>query len=510
MEQGFPYNCGGRWQRVVEGAEGNVDSIQDGPMRRTVILGGGIAGLATAFALRERGLADWMLIECSPRWGGKITSARERGFTIEGGPDSFITTKSAAVELCKRLGLGDQLTGSNTGKSATTYIWSGGRLHPMPEGMMLMAPTMILPFLRTPLISWTGKLRMGMEIFVPRARGNEDESLAGFVRRRLGNELLNKIAGPLMGGIHAADPERLSLKSTFPIFLEMEKKHGSLVLGMMKRRKRSHTAHGAKRPPMFMSLRSGLQQLSNALVAHLPETNLRVGSRALTVSRHADRYRIDLSDGSSLLADDVVFATPSFVTADLLQELDSALADRLRAIRYVSTATVSLGFRRCEVVHPLQGAGFIVPQSEGRRITACSWSSVKFAHRAPDDCVLLRVFIGGALAEELAEQEEAALVKLAREELQVILGISATPVIAKAYRWHKANPQYDVGHGVRIAEIEQSISRLPGLHLAGAAYHGPGIPDCIQSGRDAARAIAARHSDTQDSTRSEASHAVIQ
>jgi oxygen-dependent protoporphyrinogen oxidase len=478
--------------------------MQDVPMTRTIIIGGGIAGLATAFALQESSSTDWTLIECSPRWGGKITSASERGFTIEGGPDSFITTKSAAVDLCKRLGLEDQLTGSNSGKSATTYIWSGGRLYPMPEGMMLMAPTMVIPFLRSRLISWPGKLRMGMEVFVPRARGDQDESLAGFVRRRLGNELLNKIAGPLMGGIHAADPERLSLKSTFPMFLDMEKKHGSLLRGMM-RRGRPRAEHGAKRPPMFMSLRGGLQQLSDALVANMPETNLRVGSRALSVSRYADRYKIDLSDGSSLLADDVVFATPSFVTADLLQELDPALAAQLRAIRYVSTATVSLGFRRSEVAHPLQGAGFIVPASQGRRITACSWSSVKFQHRAPDDCVLLRVFIGGALAEELAEQDEESLIKLAREELQVILGIDATPVVAKAYRWSKANPQYDLGHGDRTAEIEQAISRLPGLHLAGAAYHGPGIPDCIQSGREAAQAIAARQSNTHNSREREPS-----
>ena len=332
----------------------------------------------------------------------------------------------------------------------------------MPEGMMLMAPTMVLPFLRSRLISWPGKMRMGMEVFIPRARGDEDESLAGFVRRRLGNELLNKIAGPLMGGIYAADPERMSLKSTFPMFLEMEKKHGSLLLGMMKRT-RPRVAHGAKRPPMFMTLRGGLQQLSDALAARLPETNLRAGCRAISVSRYAERYKIDLSDGSSLLADDVVFATPSFVTADLVEQLDPTLAERLRAIRYVSTATVSLGFRRSEIAHPLQGAGFIVPPGEGRRITACSWSSAKFNHRAPEDCVLLRVFIGGALAEELAEQDEAALVQLAREELQVILGITATPVLAKAYRWSKANPQYDLGHEERVAEIERSLPNLPGI-----------------------------------------------
>jgi oxygen-dependent protoporphyrinogen oxidase len=478
-------------------------------MNRTVIVGGGISGLATAFILQECGSVDYTLIESAPRWGGKITSAHEDGFTIEGGPDSFITQKTAGLELCRRLGLEDQLVGSNSGKSATTYIWSGGRLHPMPEGMMLMAPTMVLPFLRSRLITWPGKLRMGMEVFVPRASSDEDESLAGFVRRRLGAEALNKIAGPLLGGIHAADPERLSLKSTFPMFLEMEKKHGSLLRGMMKRVK-PRAAHGAKRPPMFMSLRGGLQQLSDALVAQLPGTNLRAGCRALTVSRNADRYRIALSDGSSLLADDVVFATPSYVTADLVEQLDSALAARLRAIRYVSTATVSLGFRRSEIAHPLQGAGFIVPRSEGRRITACSWSSVKFNHRAPDDCVLLRVFIGGALAEELAEQDEAALVQLAREELQAIMRITATPVLAKAYRWRKANPQYDLGHEERVAEMEQTLTNFPGLHLAGAAYHGAGIPDCIQSGLKAAQAIAARQSHANNTSRCEPSPACIE
>ena len=489
--------------------QGNHDSMRDGPMTKTVIVGGGISGLATAYTLQERGPCDYTLIEGSPRWGGKITSVHENGFTIEGGPDSFITQKAAGLDLCKRLGLEDQLVGSNSGKNAATFIWSGGRLHRMPEGMMLMAPTMVLPFLRSRLISWPGKMRAGLEVFIPRARGDEDESLAGFVRRRLGNELLNKIAGPLMGGIYAADPERMSLKSTFPMFLEMEKKHGSLLLGMMKRT-RPRVAHGAKRPPMFMTLRGGLQQLSDALAARLPETNLRVGCRAISVSRYAERYKIDLSDGSSLLADDVVFATPSFVTADLVEQLDPTLAERLRAILYVSTATVSLGFRRSEIAHPLQGAGFIVPPGEGRRITACSWSSAKFNHRAPEDCVLLRVFIGGALAEELAEQDEAALVQLAREELQVILGITATPVLARAYRWSKANPQYDLGHEERVAEIERSLPNLPGLHLAGAAYHGPGIPDCIQSGTKAAAAIAARQARGENSCRSDASSVCIE
>lgn len=460
-------------------------------MNKTVIVGGGIAGLATAFYLQESGAVDYTLIECSPRWGGKITSTAEKGFLVEGGPDSFITQKTSALDLCKRLGLGDQLVGSNTGKNAATFVWSKGRLHPMPEGMMLMAPTMVLPFLRSKLISWPGKLRMGMEMVIPPRQNDEDESLASFVRRRLGSEALNKIAGPLMGGIHAADPEMLSLKSTFPMFLDLEKTNGSLLRGMMKRPKHKPVP-GAKRLPMFMSLRGGLTQLADAMVAQLSPASLRLGRCAVSVHPEAHRYRIMLDDGGSILADDVVFATPSYVTADLVQQIDSSLASRLRNIRYVSTATVSLGFKRSDIQHPMQGAGFIVPRTEGRRITACSWSSIKFDHRAPDDSVLLRVFIGGALAEDLAEQDVPELIQLAREELQIIMGITATPVLASAYRWHKANPQYELGHEERMNELDQVLAGFPGLHLAGAAYRGAGIPDCIQSGIKVAKSITQR------------------
>jgi oxygen-dependent protoporphyrinogen oxidase len=464
-------------------------------MSKTIIVGGGIAGLATAFALHERG-CEFVLVESAPRWGGKIVTAQEQGFTVEGGPDSFITQKAGGLELCRKLGLEDQLVGSNSGEAAKTYIYSRGRLQAMPEGMMLMAPTMILPFLRSRLITWRGKLRMGMEIFIPRKRGNEDESLAAFVRRRLGNELLNKIAGPLMGGIHAADPERLSLRSTFPMFIEMERKHRSLTLAMMKRKKQpaTHSAAppGAKRPSMFMTLRGGLEQLTETLVARLPQSSLRANCGVTVVRREGNRYRVELNDGSSVIADDIVFATPSYITADLLRPVDATLADQLSAIRYVSTATVSLGFMRADIAHPLIGAGFIVPHSEGRQITACSWSSAKFNHRAPEDCVLLRVFIGGALSEALAEQDEATLIRIAREELRVILGIDATPVLVKAYRWYKANPQYDLGHEERLTEIERTLASLPGLHIVGAAYRGAGLPDCIQSGTRAAQAIRAR------------------
>jgi protoporphyrinogen oxidase len=473
-------------------------------MKKIAIIGGGITGLATAFYLQEYtcGSVDITLIESSPRLGGKIASAQERGFVIDGGPDSFLTRKTVMLDLCRKLGLEDQLVGSN-GAKRTTYVWSRGQLNPMPEGMMLMAPTMVLPFLRSRLISWPGKVRMGMEMFIPKRAQEEDESLASFVCRRLGKEALDKIAAPLMAGIFAADPERLSLQSTFPTFLEMEQKHGSLLRGILQQKhakKHIPVPPGPKdgSPSMFMTLRGGLQQLVDALVSRLPPQTILLNRHLLSVRSDREHYRIALSDHSCIQADEVVFATPAYVTANLIREIDPVLAMKLRAIRYVSTATVSLGFNHSDIKLPLDGFGFVVPHTENRKITACSWSSTKFNHRAPEGYALLRVFIGGARAEALAELDEAALVDLAREELRVIMGITATPLLAKAYRWHKANPQYDVGHQARIADIDKIVAWHSGLHLAGSAYHGSGIPDCIQAAAKVAQSIARKTPQKQE------------
>lgn len=479
-------------------------------MTNTVIIGGGISGLAAAYYLQQFSSenANYLLLESSPRLGGKITSNACNGFLVEGGPDSFLTQKSATLDLCHALGLGDQLMGSNQTATPSTYVLSKDRLHPMPEGMMLMAPTMILPILRSQLISWPGKFRMGMEVFVRPATQGIDESLASFVRRRLGSELLNKIAGPLMAGIHAGDPERLSLRSTFQIFADMEQADGSLVLGMLKRKKaHAGTALPNKRPSMFTTLAGGLQQLPDAIVSQLNPQSLRVNCRVQSLALDGPQYRVTLADGSFLRADNVVFTTPAYATADIIQEFDPALAERLRAIRYVSTATVSLGFRRSELTCPLNGFGFIVPASEGRRINACSWSSTKFNHRAPEDCVLMRVFVGGALAEHLAEQDEAALIELARQELREILGITASPVLAKAYRWHNSNPQYEVGHSKLLSAIDHAVEAHPGMYLAGAAYRGSGIPDCIQSGMNTALNITQQIGHAPDIRQSTLSYA---
>ena len=479
-------------------------------MPKTVVIGGGISGLAAAYSLQkiEGPDADYLLLEASDHLGGKIVTYAGDGFLIEGGPDSFLTQKRAALDLCRELGLGDQLIGSNHTATPSTYVLSKGKLHPMPEGMMLMAPTMILPILRSKLISWPGKLRMGLEIFIGRNTTVADESLGAFVRRRMGSELLAKIAGPLMAGIHAGDPEALSLRSTFPIFTDMEKTHRSLILGMMKRKK-AISAQPAQpatspRPSMFTTLSGGLQQLPNAIAARLNPANIQRSTRVQSLSADGNQYKIDLADGTFLYADHVIFTTPAYVTADIVQTLDPALAEKLREIRYVSTSTVSLAFRRSEITCDLNGFGFIVPAAEGRKINACSWSSTKFSHRAPDDFVLMRVFIGGAFSEDLAEQDEATLIDIARNELREIMGITATPVLALAYRWTKSNPQYNVGHGLRIDAIDQLVATHPGLYLAGAAYRGSGIPDCIQSGFDTVAKILA----SQTSSNPAISHAV--
>jgi len=472
-------------------------------MPKTVIIGGGISGLAAAYALQksEGPDASYLLLEASDHLGGKIVTYAGQGFLIEGGPDSFLTQKRAALDLCRELGLGDQLIGSNHTATPSTYVLSKGKLHPMPEGMMLMAPTMILPILRSKLISWPGKLRMGLEIFIGRNTTVADESLGAFVRRRMGSELLAKIAGPLMAGIHAGDPEALSLRSTFPMFTDMEKKHRSLVLGMMKRKKQQAAQPTTgPRPSMFTTLSGGLQQLPDAIAARLNPQQVKLNCRVQSVAADGDQYRIALADGTSLIADNVVFTTPAYVTAEILQQLAPALAENLRRIRYVSTSTVSLAFRRSEITCDLNGFGFIVPAAEGRKINACSWSSTKFSHRAPDDFVLMRVFIGGAFAEDLAEQDEATLIDIARTELREIMGITATPILARAYRWTKSNPQYNVGHGALINEIDQQISAHPGFYLAGAAYRGSGIPDCIQSGVDTAAKIQKLQSTAASST----------
>jgi oxygen-dependent protoporphyrinogen oxidase len=463
------------------------------------IVGGGIAGLSVAYHLQQLSTAGvtYTLLDSAPKWGGKIVTDVVDGFVVEGGPDSFITQKPAALRLCRELGLEDHLLGTNDAQRKV-YVLIGGRLRPLPDGVMLVIPTKFSPFVLSPLISVPGKMRMGLDLVIPRRHDDGDESLGSFIRRRLGQEALDKIAEPLMSGIHVSDAERQSLAGTFPRFMEMERKHRSLIKGML-----AEMAQAKRRPglrmPVFMTLRNGLRELVEAIVARLAERqsqgDLCLNSRVVRLEIAPDAppgcpgYRVQMEDGRLLRADAVVLATPSFAAADLLQPLHATLASRLRAIRYVSTATLSLGYRRDEFEHPLNGFGFVVPRREPTRLMACTWTSTKFSHRSPDDYVLMRAFLGGPHREQLVTLDDAAILDLVHEELRCIMGVSAQPAMARLYRWHQANPQYDVGHLERVGEIEALAAALPGLYLTGSAYRGVGIPDCIQQGKNTAQAI---------------------
>jgi oxygen-dependent protoporphyrinogen oxidase len=371
-------------------------------------------------------------------------------------------------------------------------IWSNGELRLLP---MKMSSALIKPLLQSSLISWPGKLRMGMDLFIPLSNGElDDESMAAFVRRRLGKEALHKIADPLMAGIYAGDPERLSLKSTFPRFQELEKKHGGLLRALWAQKIPTQVkAANQKSFSPLITLRDGLQKMIDVLVAKLDPGVVSLNRCILAVRCTLDDYEIFIKGEPSIHADAIIFATPAYVTADLVRGIAPKLAEKLLEIRYVSTATVSLGFRRGDLHGSFNSSGnssgYLVPHSEQRNILGCTWCSSKFDGRAPDDGVLIKTFIGGARAEHLAEQENACLVDLARQELLATMGIQATPVLEKVYRWQKANPQYEVGHQARMTEIDRLLSQFHGLYLAGAGYRGVGIPDCIQSGNQAAQAL---------------------
>jgi oxygen-dependent protoporphyrinogen oxidase len=444
-----------------------------------IIAGGGIAGLATAYFLR-RGAAEQgrpiaiRLFERDSRIGGKVVTVRQDGFVIEGGPDSFLTTKPWAVELCRELGLGDRLIPANP-ERRPTYVLAGGRLRVLPDGLHLVAPTRWGPFLRSDLFSWRGKLRLGLEPFIPARRAEADESVGAFVRRRLGAEAVARLGEPLLAGIYAAEVDRLSLAATFPQLAELERRHGSLIKGL--RAARSTPPPAAAGAP-FVSLAGGTAELVEALGRSLGPI-VRAGCGVAAVERVGGGYGVGLADGSRLRADALVLATPAPVSAELLAGPAPAVARAAGAIRHVSTATVSLAYRRDELPQPLDGTGFVVARGEPVRLLGCTWSSNKLAGRAPEGAVLLRVFLGGPGREDDVAADDAALVERARADLKRVLGVAAAPRLARVFRWMRANPQYDVGHLERVAALEAACP--PGLHLVGAAYRGVGVPDCVRA-----------------------------
>lgn len=455
-----------------------------------VVVGGGIAGLAAAHRLRERDPARRLvLLEAGTRLGGSIATERVGGFLVEQGADSFLTEKPWAMDLARRLGLADRLIRTRD-EERRTFVVHAGRLHPLPEGFLLMAPTQWWPLVTTPLFTLRGKLRMAMDLVLPRKRGDADESLDAFVRRRLGAEALERVAQPLVGGIYTADPTRLSLAATMPRFLEMEHRHRSVILAMRKQAKAAAQGDSGARWSLFASFRDGMQTLVDALGARLPEGAVRLGARVRALTGASDgRWRVEVDAGEPIDAAAVVLTTPSYTSAELVRPLDGRLAELLAGIAYASSAIVTLAYTRAQIAHPLDGFGFVVPAIEGRRIIAGSFSHVKYEGRAPAGQVLLRVFVGGALAPELATMPEADLVALAEHEIGELLGVRGSPSLVRVTRHPRAMPQYEIGHLARVAAIEAAVADLGGLAVAGSAYRGVGVPDCIHGAERAVDAL---------------------
>jgi oxygen-dependent protoporphyrinogen oxidase len=447
------------------------------------VVGGGVTGLAAAHRLVERG-SDVVLLEAANRLGGTIATEHTGGFVVEGGPDAFVTEKPWGLALCERLRLTGDLVGTREG-DRRTYVVSRGRLHPLPEGFLLLAPTDLGALVASPLFSWRGKLRMALDLVLPRGRADEDESLAAFVRRRLGREALERAADPLVGGIYTADPERLSLAATMPRFLDIERRHRSLILGL-RAAARAAPAAGA-RYSLFVTHRDGMGALIEALARRLPAGAVRLGAPVAGIARESGRWRL-AAGGETVSADAVVLAVPAYQAARLLAPLDETLARALAGIEYASSATVTLGYRAVDAPS-LRGFGFVVPAVEGRALLACTFASRKFPNRAPEGHELLRAFVGGARRPELAALPDDALIGLVRNELRTLLGIAAEPVLARVHRHPRAMPQYTVGHLERVAAIEARTAALPGLALAGAAYRGVGLPDCVRGGEVAADSV---------------------
>jgi oxygen-dependent protoporphyrinogen oxidase len=459
-----------------------------GRMKRVAIIGAGIAGLSTAYYLHKLSQQvdqslQITLLEKERRMGGSILTEEAEGFLMEGGPDCFISEKPWALKLCRELGLEGAVIGTNQEFRRTFILWAG-RLHEIPEGFMLLAPTSLWPFVASSLFSFTGKLRMGLDLIIPRKSSDEEESLAGFVRRRLGREALERIAEPLVAGIHAGDPDTMSLKSTFSRFIDLEQAYRSLIWGMRQRKKQF--ASRSSRYSMFITLRQGMEEMISALEKALPPDICSPGQEVINIEQTAATpaqgpgYRLSMKGKKrSLEVDAVMMATPAFSTAGFLQGMDKAIARELNTIPYVSTATINLAYERSQIKHPLDGYGFVVPHLEARNIMAATFSSVKFPGRAPQRKALLRCFVGGAKNEAIVSWEESRLLSAVRGDIEEILGIQGEPLFAKIYRWKKSMPQYTLGHEQRLARIEEGLSNYPGLFLTGSAYRGIGISDCI-------------------------------
>lgn len=464
-------------------------------MKRVVVIGGGISGLSTAHMVRERDpSAEVVLLEQAARVGGNIVTERPDGFVIDGGPDSWVANKPHATTLAKKLGLESELIGTIPENRKALLAW-GDSLHPLPEGFVLGVPTSIMPIITTGLFSIGAKARMAIEPFIPRRKPvdeDDDESIDAFIRRRLGAEVSERLVGPLLGGIYGGDAGALSMRATLPQFVEMEAKHGSLI----------HALKGAQRgkpggpkPSMFTSVKSGLGTMVDRLTAGIGSERIRTGAKVARVASLKDdprgRFAVEVQGGETFHADHVVIAAPAHAAVEMLKGFGDPLATLLGGMPYVSTGVVMLGYARSDVAYPLDATGYIIPRVLGRPALAATWVTSKWAHRAPDGQVLIRVFLGGAAHAELLSRDDGELERLAREELQRTMGLTAAPRMSRVFRFLKASPQPLVGHPGRMRRVREILAKTPGVHLVASGYDGVGIPDCVRQAEEAAGVITA-------------------
>lgn len=461
-------------------------------MIRVAIVGGGISGLAAAFALEEHrraGAIDYTLYESSPQLGGVLRTEHIQGCVVEAGPDSFISEKPWAADLCRTLGLGGQLIGSND-VDRKTYILVRGRLIPMPDGLMFMVPTKILPTGLSPLFSWSTKLRMAREFFHPPHTANGDESVAAMVERHYGGEMVDRLADPLLSGVYGGEAAHLSVRAVLPRFAEMERNYGSLGRAMLAARKKMRAAANRPAPPLFTSLKNGMEELVQTLVPRLNQPSLVTRAVVQSIQREGEDWIVAAADKSDRYHA-VVLALPANVAARLLSNCSPELSAELASVGYSSSITVGLGYDRQVRQSLPPGFGFLVPRSEGKQLLAATFVHNKFPLRAPQDRALLRCFFAGSNAEKIWQLSDDAIIAVVRNELQQILGLRSQPLFARVYRWKAAMAQYGVGHLERLERIERLRRQLPGLALAGNGFRGIGVPDCVRSGQEAAKEVLA-------------------
>jgi protoporphyrinogen/coproporphyrinogen III oxidase len=460
-------------------------------MKRIAIIGGGISGLSAAFTIEEKRRSgtpvQYVLFESSARLGGVVVTDRIDGCLIEGGPDSFLTEKPWASDLCGTIGLGDQLIGSNDSERKT-YIVTKGKLIEMPDGMMFMVPTKIMPTVLSPLFSLRTKLRMAAEWFHLPHEAAEDETVADMVKRHYGPEMVEMLADPLLSGVYGGEASQLSVRAVLPRLADMESKHGSLGRGMLDARKKKATTLNVPARPLFTSLKDGMQQLVDTLISNLDRKALNTSSPVHSVIRQDNGWTVCAGYQSDHF-DAAIIAIPAHAASILLETTDEILARDLGGIQYTSSVTLTLGYDEKVRASLPPGFGFLVPRSEGHRMLAATFVHNKFPHRAPANRALVRCFLGGARDEEILLRGEKEILQIVRDELRQILSLNAEPLFARVYKWKSAMAQYSVGHLERLQRIEAHRQTLPGLALAGNGYNGIGVPDCVRSGTEAAGKI---------------------